>query len=143
MANQTRFDNFKACSGEKGILTLITQQRIIRRAYLNNRPIAAQIDTCSLVSVVESSNPKPNRILEVGKKIKMRPLHWEKEWWEESPENCLVSEPKMRFKPILWWTHPRKIKEKKLKIQKASIQALYAQVMIQGEEARQNTLTSK
>ena len=99
MVNQTRLDNFEECSGEKGILTLITNQRIIRQAYLNNRPIAAQIDTCSLVSVVESGNPKLNRILEVGKKIKMRPLHWEKEWWEESQENTLVSEPKMRFKP--------------------------------------------
>ena len=66
--NPTLLDEFKAYGGKKGTLTLITQRRIIRRAYLNNRIIPAQIDTCSLVSVVESSDPKLNRILEVGKK---------------------------------------------------------------------------
>ena len=75
VANPTLLDKFKTCSGEKGILTLITQQRIIRRAYLNNRLIPAQVDTCSLVSVVKSSDPKFNRILKVGRKIGMRPLH--------------------------------------------------------------------
>ena len=41
VTNPTLFDKTEACNGEKGTLTLITQRRIIRRAYLNNKIIPA------------------------------------------------------------------------------------------------------
>ena len=75
VTNSTLLDETEASNGEKGTLTLITQRRIIRRAYLNKKIIPAQIDTCSLVSIVESSDKGDNRILEVGRKLGMHTLH--------------------------------------------------------------------
>ena len=51
-------DDTKAGNEEIGTLSLITQQRIIRRAYLNNKTISIEIDTCSLVSIVMSDDQK-------------------------------------------------------------------------------------
>ena len=41
VTNPTLLDKTEASNGEKGTLTLITQRRIIRRAYLNNKIIPA------------------------------------------------------------------------------------------------------
>ena len=99
VTNPTLFKKFEACNGEKGTLTLITQQRIIRRAYLNNKIIPALVDTCSLVSIVESSDPKFNRFLKTGRKIGMHLLRWRERWRKESTEDDLVLDDKIRFEP--------------------------------------------
>ena len=87
MTSPTLLDKTEASNGEKGTLTLITQRRIIRRAYLNHKIIPAQIDTCSLVSIVESNVPECNRVLKIGRKLGMHPLHWRNRWREESTKN--------------------------------------------------------
>ena len=43
---------------EKGTLSIITEQKFIRRVYLNNRIVPMEIDLCSLVSVLISDNPE-------------------------------------------------------------------------------------
>ena len=59
-------DNDTATSKEEiGILSVITEQRIIRRAYLNNRMITVEIDTCSLASIVISDDPKLSSLIRI------------------------------------------------------------------------------
>ena len=59
---------------EKGILTVITQERTIRRAYFNDRKAPVTFDTCSNISTIEFDNPKRNRIMKVGKRLRMNHL---------------------------------------------------------------------
>ena len=63
-----------ASAKEKGILTVITQERTIRRAYFNDRKAPVTFDTCSNISTIEFDNPKLNRIMEVGKRLRMNHL---------------------------------------------------------------------
>ena len=59
-------DNNTATGKEEiGILSVITEQRLIRRAYLNDTMIEVKIDTCSLASEVVTENPKLSRILRI------------------------------------------------------------------------------
>ena len=74
VTNPTLFNKPEACTEEKGILTIITQGRTIRRAYLNNKIVPASIDTCSLISIVESNDPMSNRILKFGRKLEVHRL---------------------------------------------------------------------
>ena len=67
-------DDTTPSNEETGTLSLITEQRIIRRAYLNNRMIPTEIDTCSLVSIVMSDDPKLNRTLRIKRKLNTYPL---------------------------------------------------------------------
>ena len=48
---------------EKAELSIVTEQRVIRRICLNNRAISMEIDLCSLVSVVTDDRLENNRIL--------------------------------------------------------------------------------
>ena len=59
---------------EIGILSVITEQRLIRRAYLNDTMIKVKIDTCSLASVVVTKNPKLSRIIRIKRKVRTQPL---------------------------------------------------------------------
>ena len=63
-------DNDTATSKEEvGILSVITEQRIVRRAYLNNRMITVEIDTCSLTSIVISEDSKLDRVIRIKRKL--------------------------------------------------------------------------
>ena len=59
---------------EMGILSVITEQSLIRRAYLNDTMIEIKIDTCSMASVVVTENPKLSRILRIKRKLRIQPL---------------------------------------------------------------------
>ena len=59
---------------EIGTLSIITEQRIIRRIYLNNRIVPTEVDLCSSVSVLMSDNPELSRRLEIKRKLETRPL---------------------------------------------------------------------
>ena len=98
VANPIVFDDNEAGNGEIGTLSLITQQRIIRRAYLNNKIIPTQVDTCSLVSIVESNDPKFNRILKIRRKLNTHPLSRESQRMEEYHANKLAIDKKLRPK---------------------------------------------
>ena len=54
---------------ETGTLSLITYKKIIRRAYLNNKMISTEIDTCSLVSIVMSNDPRLNKTLRIKRRL--------------------------------------------------------------------------
>ena len=54
---------------------MITEQRVIRRAYLNNRGIAVEIDTCSLTSIVISEDSKLNRVIRIKRKLSAQVLN--------------------------------------------------------------------
>ena len=60
---------------ETGILSVITEERVIRRAYLNNRMIAVEIDTCSLTSIIISEDPKLDRVIRIKKKLSAQILN--------------------------------------------------------------------
>ena len=51
------------------------------------------------MSIVESDDPKFNRILKVRRKLGLHPLRWRSRWREESPKNNLVLDDKIRFEP--------------------------------------------
>ena len=70
VSGSTPFKKRCASTEEKGILTVITQGRSIRRTYFNNRRAPVSIDTCSLISMIESNNPKSNRIMKFGKRLR-------------------------------------------------------------------------
>ena len=59
---------------EKGTLSVIPEQKFIRRVYLNNRVVPMEIDLCSSVSVLTSDNPEISKRLEIIRKIEARPL---------------------------------------------------------------------
>ena len=59
---------------EKAELSIITEQRVIRRICLNNRAISMEIDLCSLVSVVTDDRLENNRILEVVRRTEIKSL---------------------------------------------------------------------
>ena len=59
---------------EKGTLSIITEQKFIRRVYLNNKVVPMEVDLCSLVSMVTSDRLENSRKLEVIKRIEVRPL---------------------------------------------------------------------
>ena len=59
---------------EMGILSVITEQSLIRRAYLNDTMVEVKIDTCSMASVVVTENPKISRILRIKRKLRIQPL---------------------------------------------------------------------
>ena len=59
---------------EKGTLSIITEQRFIRRVYLNNKVIPMEVDLCSLVSIVTCNRLESSRILEVVKRTEVRAL---------------------------------------------------------------------
>ena len=65
VANPIVFDDNETGNGEIGTLSLVTEQRIIKQAYLNNEIIPTQVDTCSLVSIVEYNDLRFNRILKI------------------------------------------------------------------------------
>ena len=50
------------------ILSVITEKRFIRRAYINDTMVEVKIDTCSMASVVVTENPKISRILRIKRK---------------------------------------------------------------------------
>ena len=54
---------------EIGTLSIITEQRIIRRIYLNNRIVPIEVDLCSSVSVLMSDNPELSKRLEIKRKL--------------------------------------------------------------------------
>ena len=74
VSGSTPFKKHCANTEGKGILTVITQGRSIRRAYFNNRRVPVSIDTCSLISMIESNNLRTNRIMKFGKKLKVNHL---------------------------------------------------------------------
>ena len=59
---------------EKGTLSIITEQKFIRRVYLNNKVVPMEVDLCSLVSILTSDNPESSKKLEIIRKIEARPL---------------------------------------------------------------------
>ena len=86
-------DNNTATSKEEiGILSVITEQRIIRRAYLNNRMINVEIDTCSLASIVISDDPKLSRIIRIKRKLRAQPLTQSSQRFRECKQRVRVRE---------------------------------------------------
>ena len=53
---------------------MITQAKAIRRAYFNDREAPVTFDTCSNISTIEYDDPKHNRIIKVGRRIKINRL---------------------------------------------------------------------
>ena len=74
MTGSTLGSNIVSSNAEIGTLSIITEQRIIRRVYLNDRVIPTEVDSCSLVSVLMSDNPELSRRLEIKRKLETRPL---------------------------------------------------------------------
>ena len=84
VTTRVQFKRSGTSAEEKRILTVITQERTIRRAYFNNRRVPVTIDTCSHISMIESNNPKRNRIMKFGKRLRMNHLCKENDTGEES-----------------------------------------------------------
>ena len=59
---------------ERGELSIITEQRFVRRICLNNRVIPMEVDLSSLVSVVTDNRLENNRILEVVRRTEIKAL---------------------------------------------------------------------
>ena len=74
MTGSTLGSDIVASNEEIGTLSVITKQRIIRRVYLNDRVIPTEVDTCSLVSIIISDNPKLSRKLKIKRKLDTQPL---------------------------------------------------------------------
>ena len=53
---------------------MITQAKAIRRAYFNDREAPVTFDTCSNISTIEYDDPKHNKIIKVGRRIKVNHL---------------------------------------------------------------------
>ena len=86
-------DNDTATSKEEiGILSVITEQRIIRRAYLNNRMITVEIDTCSLASIIISEDPKLSRIIRIKRKLSAQPLTQNSQRFRECKQRVRIRE---------------------------------------------------
>ena len=47
---------------ERSILSVITEKRVIRRAYLNDTMVELKLDTCSMASVIMTENSRISRI---------------------------------------------------------------------------------
>ena len=69
MTGSTLESNIVSSKAEIGTLSIITEQRIIRRIYLNNRIIPTEVDLCASVSVLMSDNPELSRRLEIKRKL--------------------------------------------------------------------------
>ena len=74
MAESSLGSDTMANNEEMGTLSVITEQRTIRRFYLNNRVIPTEVDTCSLVSVVMPDDPRFSRKLKIKRKLGSRPV---------------------------------------------------------------------
>ena len=69
MKNEQQMSMAVLSDEEIGTLSLITYKKIIRRAYLNSKMISTEIDTCSLVSIVMSDDPRLNRMLRIRRRL--------------------------------------------------------------------------
>ena len=58
-----------ASNEELGTLSVIIEQKTIRRVYLNDRVIPTEVDTCSLVSIIMPDNPRLSRKLRIMRKL--------------------------------------------------------------------------
>ena len=74
LTRSTPDSNIVLSKTEIGTLSIITEQRIIRRVYLNNRIVPIEVDLCSSVSVLISDNPELSKRLEIKRKLEARPL---------------------------------------------------------------------
>ena len=90
MKNEQQMPMAVLSDEEIGTLSLITYKKIIRRAYLNNKMISTEIDTCSLVSIVMSNDPRLNRMLRIRRKLNTCPLIQQNQRMEDVHENKLV-----------------------------------------------------
>ena len=90
MTGSTLGSDIVASTEEIGTLSIITEQRIIRRVYLNDRMIPTEVDTCSLVSIVMSDDPKLNRMLRIRRKLNTCPLIQQNQRMEDVHENKLI-----------------------------------------------------
>ena len=59
---------------ERGTLSIITEQRFIRRVLLNNKIMSMEVDLSALVSIVTCNRLENSRILEVVKRTELRAL---------------------------------------------------------------------
>ena len=63
--------------GKRSILSVVTEKRAIRRAYLNDAIVEVKLDMCSMVSVVMTEKPRISRILRIKRKLTIQPLFLE------------------------------------------------------------------
>ena len=61
-------------NGKRSILSVVTEKRVIRRAYLNDAMVEIKIDTCSMASVVMTEKPRISRILRIKRKLRIQSL---------------------------------------------------------------------
>ena len=59
---------------ERGELSIITEQRFVRRVFLNNKVIPMEVDLSALVSIATCNRLENNRILEVVRRTELRAL---------------------------------------------------------------------
>ena len=60
--------------GKRSILSVVTEKRAIRRAYLNDAIVEVKLDMCSIVSVVMTEKPRISRILRIKRKLRIHSL---------------------------------------------------------------------
>ena len=84
---------------ERSILSVITEKRVIRRAYLNDTMVELKLDTCSMASVVMTEKPRISRILRIKRKLRIHSLFQDNSGQGSIDKERLEARDKERGKP--------------------------------------------